>query len=457
MTPQQWAAFSNAFLPFDPVPPNKLDQWFVERPGGAFKSLARRLSPDRSPQRYILVGQPASGKSSELIKLAAELRTQHNALVVLFDMTDHIDVERANPVEVLFLMGAAIFKAAAQELPPNAQPAPALLQKLKVGLETLVHERTENKEYGIDLAKLLGGLAVITGTALGGPVGAAAAATASTIMGTIAEKFIPFRFTSGTDIQVVRRLEVEPQVEQLVDVLNEIIGDVESRTDRPLILLVDGLDKLRDADVISLNFLEKKFLNGPRCRVLYAGPLDLYYSPKLGAVRNSFQVLPFSHIKLHDRDNAQKMEKGGYDFMRAVVVERLKSLGFTPDTVITENVLDTLITGSGGVVRDLIRLVQSATLHADVAGEHHITPRAAYKALNELRRQLLAQMDPDYHAVLRTVRETHDRVGGEQAGERCDQLLRNGVVLSYINDLNDDIWYDGHTALTEHPWKESGL
>jgi hypothetical protein len=235
MTPSQWAAISNAFLPFDPVPPDKLDQWFVERPGGAFKYLARRLSPDRFPQRYILVGQPTSRKSSELIKLAAELRKQHNALVVLFDMTDHIDVERANPVEVLFLIRAAIFKAARQELSPKMQPDPQLLQKLKTRLETLVHERTENKEYGIDLDKLLGGLAVITGAVWGGPVGAVAAATTNTLTGTIkeaAEKFSPFRFTSGTDIHVVRRLEVEPQVEKLVDVLNEIIEDMKSRTDR---------------------------------------------------------------------------------------------------------------------------------------------------------------------------------------------------------------------------------
>ena len=46
----------------------------------------------------------------------------------------------------------------------------------------------------------------------------------------------------------------------MLESLNVIIDDVRLRADRPLVLLVDGLDKLRDLDVIRLNFLEKKFL-----------------------------------------------------------------------------------------------------------------------------------------------------------------------------------------------------
>ena len=46
-----------------------------------------------------------------------------------FDMTDHTDVERANPVEVLFLMGAAVFKVAEAELPEDRKPDRNLLEK----------------------------------------------------------------------------------------------------------------------------------------------------------------------------------------------------------------------------------------------------------------------------------------------------------------------------------------
>ena len=104
-----WTNISNTFVPLEPVPPDKLDTWFVTRPDSPLEALTRQLAPDRLPQQYILVGQPASGKSSELTKLAAELKQRYDALVVRFDMTDNTDVERANPVEVIFLMGAALF------------------------------------------------------------------------------------------------------------------------------------------------------------------------------------------------------------------------------------------------------------------------------------------------------------------------------------------------------------
>ena len=78
MTPSTWAAISNAFTPFDPVPPSKLDQWFVERPSGTVEYLLRTLSPEKLPRRHILVGQLASGKSSELTKLAAELKQRYD-------------------------------------------------------------------------------------------------------------------------------------------------------------------------------------------------------------------------------------------------------------------------------------------------------------------------------------------------------------------------------------------
>ena len=139
MARDMWTDIGNAFTPFHPVPPSELDTWYVERPHGTIKRLLHQLSPDRLPGRHILVGQPASGKSSELTKLAAELKRQYDALVIRFDLTDNADVERANPVEVIFLMGAAIFKGAATELAADRQPDRTLIEGLKEKLEVLVH------------------------------------------------------------------------------------------------------------------------------------------------------------------------------------------------------------------------------------------------------------------------------------------------------------------------------
>ena len=74
MAPSKWTKISNALGPFDSVPPERLREWFVARPDSPLETLIQHLSPDNVPERRILVGQPASGKSSELTNLAAELK-----------------------------------------------------------------------------------------------------------------------------------------------------------------------------------------------------------------------------------------------------------------------------------------------------------------------------------------------------------------------------------------------
>ena len=172
-------------------------------------------------------------------------------------MTDMTDVERANPVDVLFLMGAAIFKVASEELPPDRQPDRRLLEAHKTGLENLVRTHTNSKQFKIDLDKLLKGLMAFGGAVIAGPPGAAA--------GGVVGRLNPFRFRSGTDTAVVRKLEVEPSVEVMIESLNAIIDDAKEKSGRSLVLVVDGLDKLRNSEVIRLNFLDKDFLSRPTC------------------------------------------------------------------------------------------------------------------------------------------------------------------------------------------------
>ena len=91
-----WPSIANTFAPFQSVPPDKLNDWFVTRFDSPLEVLVNELSPERLPQRIIFVGQPASGKSSELTKLASELKSRYKALVVRVDMTNNLDVERAH-------------------------------------------------------------------------------------------------------------------------------------------------------------------------------------------------------------------------------------------------------------------------------------------------------------------------------------------------------------------------
>ena len=170
-----------------------------------------------------------------------------------------------------------------------------------------------------------------------------------------------------------------------------------------------------------------------------------YWGPNL--VRNLHQVDSCELVAVADPDPealsiAKQYAQKTYTSHKDLLADA------KPDAVIAPDVVDLIIKGSGGVMRDLVRLVQTAALEAEIADKEQIEEPEAQRALNELRRQLMAQLTPDYHHVLDQVRETNQRVGGEES-EKCDLLLRNDIVLSYVNH---DIWFAAHAALTDAPW-----
>jgi hypothetical protein len=429
-----WNDVYNAFSPFLSVPPEKLDAWYVPRPDRPLKTLRHRLSPNNLPQKHILVGQPASGKSTELTKLAADLAQDHYALVIRLDLDQNLDIEKANPIDVIFLIGAAVYKAAEQTAADAGSPLDkSLLDALGKELQTLVETHTEHKGRGLDWGSLvngvLSGLVVFTGSALNLPAAVG-----------------PFRFSSGVDISIVDKREIEPGVSKMIAALNRIIDDVTVKANRSPILLIDGLDKLRTPESIQANFLDNKFLQGPRCHTLYVAPLDLYYGEEFAGVRNVFHIHPFPHVKLYAAGAPDALVAENREFLRTVAVRRLESLNLTPEKVFDDDALETLITGSGGVMRDFIRLFQSAALNAQVEERPRIIREDARQALNELRRQLQAVLTPSLRQILDEVRQTGHRVDGDD----CDKLLRNDIVLSYAND--DNLWYGVHAALTDDAW-----
>jgi hypothetical protein len=426
----QWTAIYNAFNPFQPVPPEKLDAWYVERPHSPLRPLLNELRQEKSPSRTILVGHPSSGKSTELTKLAAELGEQYDYFVVRIDLDQNLDIERANPVEVIFLMGAAIYKIAATQL--ERKPDPARFEQLKSGLETLVRTHTANKEYSINVGDLLANLVCFGAGVLAGPIGKAVADVATKVVSS-------FRFVSNTDKEVVRKLEVEPKIEAMVEALNGIVDDVEAKAGKPLALIVDGLDKPHDPEIIALNFAEKNFLAKPACRVMYAAPMWVYYSPRFATVRTRFPVREFPNIKLYDRTTGNKDDRG-FAAMREVVNKRLIALGLKPDAVIDKTVLDLLVHASGGVMRDLIQLIRDAANETELADLSRISKALAEKAVARLRRQFEAQLRPKHRKILAQVHQSH-QVPDDPL---CDELLQGNFILSYVND---DVWFDTHSIL----------
>ena len=355
--------------------------------------------------------------------------------MVRIDLTQNLDPGKVNPIEILFLLGAAVYKVARQEL--QHKPERQLFDRLVGNLETLVRQHTANKTFELDKKGLLDNLVCFGAALAAGPAAAGLVKAAASLA--------PFKFASGTNIQVARKLEVQPQVREIRATLNQIISDVQQKADRSVFLIVDGLDRVPGTEMARYVFAEnEEWLDGPSCSVLYTAPIMLYFRPVFGQVRSNFDARPFPNVKVHQRHQPGRPgtpDLEGYDVMRAVLHKRLRNpLGLDPHQVIAPEALDHLIEMSGGVMRDLIRLMRQATVKAELAGHRRIDLEDAQQTVFSMRRDYRASLNVVYRRELRKVLETHDVSGSEE----CDELLMGNYILSYVNY---DVWFDVHSVI----------
>ncbi len=444
---QFWAPIWNAFDPFKPLQvEEQMDRWYVERPHSPLRRLRADLSPDHTPQHALILGHRSSGKTTELIRLAADLAADFaQYFVVWVDVSESIpNIDRVTQADVVFLMGAALYKLAAEVLPHP--PDLKSYQALTESLESLVRETTASKTYRVPkdtVDKLVCFAATLAGGVAAGPLGAFfAGQSVKTVSGLL-------RFDSTLSVKDVRRREVaEPCLRDIVTALNFLIADVSRANEVEVLFLVDGLDRIRDMETAEFIFAtDAEWLDGPACRVVYTMPIFLYFSPVFGQVLMEFPPYPFPNVRIHaphvGPDVPGEPDEEGYETMRRVVRLRLAAppLSLEPDEVITPAALDVLVEGSAGILRDIVRLMRYAITEAELADRSRIGVEVAREAVYALRRDLSAALNPAYRQILLDVLKTHDVPTATQQGA---ELLLGNYILSY---RNRDLWYDVHSAL----------
>ncbi len=426
-----WQPIYNAFNPRERLWGEKLDTFFVEREHSPLKKLKVQFRPGRDMQKTALVGHRGSGKSSELLKLVSTIGSDF--FVVWFDANLNLDIFSANQVELLFLLGTAVYQVAEQaEINPNRKHFDLLTD----GLQTLVREQTRRTDFVLDVGRLLTniacfGLPVIAGAAAGPAVGAGVGALTA-----LARELSQEAFSLGMKREEIARLEVEPHTRDIARAVNLIIADVEQKARKPVLMIVDGLDRL-DLNPARDIFVNSQVLSLPNCWAIYVTPIAIYYSTDFRQIMHEFVPAEFPNVKLHERDAPDTPHKAGMRTMREVVRRRLKTLGHEPEKIVSRNALSLMVKMSGGVMREMISLMREAIVQAEISGETQVNLRAARAAVYKLRRQYAAGLRQEHYRELEDFRAT----GIPSRSKDCDDLLRNLYILSFINDT---FWYDIH-------------
>ncbi len=367
-----WLQLRKAFNPGEVLAEQRGKDFYCDREHSPFDDICddfdKALELLRPPIAFF-TGHRGSGKSSLLLRVFEHFKD--DVFVIYFDIEHNLDSTKANQIDLLYLLGAAVFKAAERE---GLAPDPKNLQELAISVYTLTHETKEKaRDAALNVAELAKGLFVFSAKLLG-----------AGLVETMAEALLkPFTLSSGVSEETARKREIEPQVQTIINNINLIIADVETGARKPLMILVDGLDKLRRPEQAQLIFLDNSALRGPLCRVMYTVPMLIYNSTQFNQVEEECKSYLLPNVKLYDRNADQKGHDPGYRTMNEVVEKRLASLKLKPGDVFAPGVLDELIRKSGGVLRWFIGLVQDSCKFAQRRKLDQVDMDCAQQAIDQ--------------------------------------------------------------------------
>ena len=390
------------FNPMQSLDASRKD-WYVDRPDSPHEEIKVLLLNDPTPLKILISGHIGSGKSSALNCLAIDADIKNRFFIVQFSVERDLNIFDLTYSDLLLAIGKRLFD-----------------QADGTGLSL------DNKLLS-DLEKWTTEVAVVSNRSQSADV---------TVKGRISAWFLSAVGTLKTGYSQNKefRQKFEPRVPELIFFINRIIRAIETHEQgggKSVLLVIEDLDK-PPVDVSMDLFLTKgTVLVQPECKIVFTVPTSVLYSGQIKVVQQNF---PVQYVLPNFKTKEPSGEKSDtpWNCMWDIVLRRMDK------ELIDDEALDYAVEMSGGVTRELIRIVQAAALRAVVSKANSIqrahVEHAVVKFRGEYNNQLTRQ---DSVQILLDVHKTH-QLRSQDEKPMLD-LLHNLMILHYPNGAG---WYE---------------
>ncbi|MEL7038601.1 MAG: P-loop NTPase fold protein [Cyanobacteria bacterium J06592_8] len=418
-------------------------QYYIDfsgvRGGKLIEQIARTitlLSPD-NPTCQLFTGHIGSGKSTELLRLKAELEEQ-NFHVVYFESSKDLDMADVDITDILLAIARQVSESV-EQLQIQLQPTgfKALLQGLVNVLQAQIDLKADLSELGSVNGNAEGEFSLSLG------IGAITVkARDSRDLRTRLRQYLEPR--TNTILQAINKELLEPSIEQL-----------KQQGKQGLVVIIDNLDRIMSSKTAT-GRLQPEYLfidrgdqlNQLGCHVVYTIPLELIFSNDLGRLTNRFggdpKTLPMLPVRFSDETPCEE----GIELLRQMVMARSfpevnsdEYSSLVPQVFDRSETLDRLCMMSGGHVRTLLVLLYSCLQKEDPP----LSREALEDVILQRRHQLLLAVEAKEWEMLRQVGKTKKLSGLADS----QTLLRSLWVFEYR--YRQEFWFDVNPILAEAP------
>jgi hypothetical protein len=409
----------NVFNPMEPLPahdPRYVDCSVERGSQGLLDILGDTIALSDKPTCQLLSGNTGCGKTTELWRLRERLE-KSRYFVVYCESDDYIDVNDVEYADVLLAVLRDVSNAA-----KNAQVEikPGRFVTFFVELMNILGANVDLNQVQVDTGLL------------------------------------SFDFGVKTDVGNRQRVrdELRRDVQSFIDAVNEMIEKAntafQSLDYEGLVVIVDNLDRIVlhvDSNTRRTNY-EDLFiysaiqLRDLACPVIYTLPLALLNSSqggKLGILYGKEPVtLPM--IPVAKRDGSE--DSHGIAKLMETLEKRIRHIDLLSEQVFYDKeTMKKLCVSSGGYIRRLMSLAQSAVLFAK--GDC-ITNEDVGQAVKSARDNLSRGISPPQWVLLREI-SINKRINNQDS--QCMELLDSLAVLEYRDDGGS--WYDVSSFIRE--------
>lgn len=413
----------NTFTP-EPLPagsPKYVD--FREVRGGNDVSieLGRRIRRSNDSTCQLFSGHLGGGKSTELLRLAAELKQQGCTVVYFSADDDDINPEDVEYTDILLACTRHLL-----EVVKEADPKP-VLSWLKDRWSSVVDIlQTDITFSEVSVESQINQFAKITS-----------------------------KIRTQPAQRAELRKKLNPFTQGLVDALNSFIHEATTKLPKnrnKLVVIADGLEKIQyiksddgwsnhdDIFIARANQLQSL-----DCHIIYTVPVSLALSSRASDLMDIYSCSPDVMPMITVKSRQGEEDAAGIAKLKELIAVRVQSVSAARALDLAGGVFDSaetlemLCRMSGGHVRNLVILVQYAIDYQD---ELPITQQSVEKAIRKMRRTYRDSVNAWEWELLARVAD-EKRAPNE---ETFRSLLFRRCILQYL-DEEGETWHDVHPML----------
>lgn len=393
------------------------------------------FSPDE-PTCVLFTGHIGCGKSTELLKLKAELEDE-GFHVVYFESSEDLEMADVDIGDVLLAIAKRVSESLEQaNVRPQAKGFRALLDNTLKVLTTEIDVKAKAKLPGLE-----------AGISSKGEVSLSAG---------IAELTVVAKNDQGLRERLNQYLG--PQKNKLLDAINKellepAIAQLKQQGKKGLVAIVDNLDRV-DNRPKSFGRPQQEYLfidqseclTRLNCHVVYTMPLALKFSNEYGMLTQRYEepkVLPMVPVLFQDGSTCEE----GLGLLQQMILARA-----FPDLEATQRLdkitevfdqpetLNRLCFASGGHVRDLLRLLND---WIKKSRQLPLPAATLEEVIRARRNEMVLPVTDDEWELLRQVRQ-RKKVSGDQGYQT---LIRSRLVFEYRD--RGESWFDVNPILAE--------